>query len=122
MEINVEETLFDLKKYLERFIPGIINLRNNFDLNKGKDDLKTLSDGLEGLQWIMLALSHTKEYFYEGLTNEKLGSFNNVYEDMNNAMDNENYLKVVEIICDEIVPFLKEVEEKLDDRTVDDIQ
>ena len=99
---NREEILITAKNYMERLIPGIDNISEKF-INGEKEAMEDLLDVVEGIQYIskVLKLIEIKENIIEFL--------NSYLNEIINAIENEDYILIGDLMKYELIPVLLEV-------------
>ena len=103
---NREEILITAKNYMERLIHGINSLSERF-INGEKDVMKDLLDVVEGIQYIskVLILIEIKENIIESL--------NSYLNEIINAIENEDYMLIGDLMKYELIPVLLEVKSRI---------
>lgn len=109
---SVEDTEKALDEYLKRFIPGSLKVSEYLYGDLSEDLWKDFSDFIVGLEWIVKALEFDMVLFKsEGVETpeylsilDNLGSF---ISEMDNCLQQQDYVSVGDIIQFEIVPLLE---------------
>lgn len=103
---NREEILITAKNYMEILIPGIDSLSERF-INGEKDVMKDLIDVVEGIQYIskVLRLIEIKENIIESL--------NSYLNEIINAIENEDYILIGDLMKYELIPVLLEIKSRI---------
>lgn len=99
---NKQEILITAKNYMERLISGIDNISEKF-INGEEDVMKELLDVVDGIQYIskVLKLIEIKENIIESL--------NYYLNEIINAIENEDYILIGDLMKYELIPVLLEV-------------
>lgn len=118
-----EEILLSTVDYLERAIPEIEILSNEFYKTPSKESWKKLMDLIEGIKWIM-------DTFAAIDSNEQLKNIVNSYEEWNiyakdiyelneliiefeEILENSDFVSTADILSYEIIPLFNNMKEKL---------
>lgn len=118
-----EEVLLSTVDYLERAIPEIEILSNEFYKTPSRESWKKLMDLIEGIKWIM-------DTFVAIDSNEQLKNIVNSYEEWNiyakyiyelneliiefeEILENSDFVSTADILSYEIIPLFNNMKEKL---------
>lgn len=105
------ETLYD---YLPRLIKGINDAVENFKMQREDKGIGLLIKIIDGLQWCTEVVYKTEEVLTTyGIEIDK-EAINSIYNEVIEALENEDYVLISDLLEYEIVPILKEWFEGLD--------
>lgn len=99
---NIENILITAKEYMENLLKGLEKISVRF-INADKEAIKDLLPLIEGIDYICKVLYLVK---VEETTIEVL---NNYLNEIINALENEDYILVGDLIKYELIPILDEV-------------
>ena len=106
MEQLVKETLISLKDYLDRLVPAVEEMSEYFVKQQESEGLKILVQAIEGLQWTMEVVTHTKPTLETyGIEVDEL-RLQEVFGELTDALQNQDYVLVSDLIQYEILEFL----------------
>ena len=113
MEKNQEknEALVMLNGYLDRLIPGIDEMVNNFYEGNESFALEKLTVICDGLQWSLRVLNVTKDVIELG---DKVDSLVEQFNSIVEALENEDYILVSDLFNYEVKDLLQTIKEEIE--------
>lgn len=127
-----QEIILSTIDYLERAIPEIEILSNEFYKTPSKESWNKLVDLVEGIKWIMdtfVAIDSNPELknivnSYEGwnLYAKDMYSLQELMMDFEEILENSDYISTADILFYEISPLFKEMKEKLEKLILEEVE
>lgn len=126
------EIILSTVDYIERAIPQIEILSNEFYKTPFKDSWTKLTDLIDGIKWIM-------DTFMMIDNNKQLKDLVNSYEEWNqyakdiyslkelllefeDVLENSDYVSIADILSYELIPLFKEMREKLEKVALEEVE
>lgn len=106
------EVLGSIYEYIGKLIDGIEKMANKFYEGYDKEGCEILSFASEGLEWVIKALEIFKNEI--NTENQQKALVEN-FTEINNGLENEDYILVADIFNYEITPLLKAIRKNIDD-------
>ena len=109
----MEEIKNELLMYLPRLISGISSLSKNFHMEQLDKAKAMLADAIEGIEWVCRAFSallpHKANY---------INAVNAQLLEINDSLENRNYVMVADLFEYEIIPVLQRMKEEIMNDTI----
>ena len=119
----VNDILVSTWEYIQRILSKVEELANNFYKSPDNSDWKDLNDFIGGLSWIIITFttidqnSKLKDVVssYEdwNLYAQEVFSLQEIFPDFEEALSNNDYILIADILSYEILPMLNQIAEKL---------
>ena len=119
----VNDILVSTWEYIQRILSKVEELANNFYKSPDNSDWKDLNDFIGGLSWIINTFttidqnSKLKDVVssYEdwNLYAQEVFSLQEIFPDFEEALSNNDYILIADILSYEILPMLNQIAEKL---------
>ena len=104
------ELLYNTREYIENVINAIEKMTDNFYKEENKEGCNLVARISEGLEWIIKALRLTNDIInLNDILDEMTEKFNDIVE----ALENEDYILVADIFKYEIKVLLENIKEEL---------
>lgn len=107
------ETLEEMKNYIPKVLDAITGMVRNFQTDNEQDGIKVFDPFTEGIQWILEALSLTKDLQQELVMDIDITEINNTLKEMLEGWENGDYILISDLLEYEIYPLLKKWYEEL---------
>jgi hypothetical protein len=107
------ETLEEMKNYIPKVLEAINGMVRNFQTDNEQDGIKVFGPFTEGIQWILEALSLTKDLQQESGMDIDITDINNTLKEMLEGWENGDYILISDLLEYEIYPLLKKWYEEL---------
>nr|WP_321023688.1 hypothetical protein [Clostridium neonatale] len=110
--MELKEILTTVDSYLYNLKNGIKQICDLIQEGKEYEAINILPQAAEGLQWVDEALNATETSHNGKLTLKEINDF---IEEINEALENEDYILVGDIFNYEIIPILEKMHDSIKD-------
>lgn len=114
MEKIYIETLLELEKYNQKLTLASEDIVNLLREQREDKALGLFISAIDGFNWVLEVISYTKfileEYDFIG----DFENINEIFKEMIEALQNQDYVLLGDLIEYEMVPFLKDIQSTLD--------
>lgn len=111
--ILAHETITTLEEYIPKLINGINSAVDEFRAQKEDKALNLMVSIIEGLQWMIQVISKTEYIFAGSGFNIDENRINALFAGLCDAMENQDYVLVTDILEYEVIEFLDEWQDNI---------
>ncbi|GAA4718722.1 hypothetical protein [Brevibacillus fulvus] len=114
----VQETLDSIKEYLPKLIRASHMIAEDIQSNQGTW-VDTLMQYIEGMNWLIQAINGIQKVDEDALSNWELASLSAIFHQMNEALEQEDFVMLSDLLQYEISPLLNSYDEQLRGNSVE---
>lgn len=108
MQEVIQESMESYNKYVQNVIFGTVEIANKLRMDEAKEALNMISNFTEGIIWISEVNEKLRGLGYS--VDLKIDSIQEFFEEINEGLQNQDFILVADMFEYEISPFFEQLE------------